>query len=79
VAESRWQRIKRWFIASDPDDLAREEFRRAQLGREAYLAADPIDLRDHLGDAEPSSSTESDASAVPAVSRSRPAHRPSPI
>jgi hypothetical protein len=40
VGESRWRRFKEWWVASDPDDLAREEFRLAAERRELVTAAD---------------------------------------
>jgi hypothetical protein len=42
VAESRWQRFKRWWVASDPDDLAREEFRLASERRDMVTSADRL-------------------------------------
>jgi hypothetical protein len=41
VAETRWQRIKGWFIASDPDEVAREEYQRAGLRRGGVDDATP--------------------------------------
>ena len=46
MAETRWQRIKGWFVATDPDDVAREEFRQAEQLRATPAAADRIDLTD---------------------------------
>ena len=42
MAESRWQKIKRWWIASDPDDLAREEFRLAAERRQMVTSANRL-------------------------------------
>ena len=38
MGESRWHRFKRWWIANDPDDLAREEYR-LDAERRALVAA----------------------------------------
>ncbi len=42
MGESRWQRFKQWWVASDPDDLAREEFRLAAQRREVVTASDRL-------------------------------------